>query len=468
VLYAAFLLRYNSFAAGGSDSSGYLNAAHGMAAGRLAVRVMPLDTLHLDASWRDVFIPLGFAPSPEAGMIVPAYPTGYPLHLLIAGVVGGWSAAPFFVTPLMALLCLLVTYAVARELDLPEAYALAAGALLAVAPAFLMQAVQPMSDVTAVFWCTFALLCALRASRGARWAVLCGVAFGVAVWVRPSNLLLVPAIGIAMRWRVRPLAIAVAASLPLAIGVMILNKSMYGSPFLTGYGGVSGLFGWQFPLERVPLYSKWLAITETPLVFPAALLVAFDRRVVAWQRMLLAVWVAAFFVFYCFYFFTFNGSDDAWWYLRFLLPAFPALIVATMLLIRDFVPRRALAWTLIAAIAATGVRLAFFWGVHRLRDQEQTCPDAVHWAEGSLPPGALVASMQLSGSFYYYSGRFTARYDNLDPGLFALLRAQPGVAGLRWYAVVFDWEERRLTLQMPGRWTRLKSMRNVILLRLDP
>jgi hypothetical protein len=467
LLYAAVLLRYNSFAAAGADSSGYLNAARAMAAGRLAVRVLPLDKLHLDPSWCDIFTPLGFVTAAEPGMMAPFYPLGYPLHLLAAGAVGGWTRAPFFVTPLMALLCLWMIYAVARELDVPEGYALAAAVLLAVSPTFLMQAVQPMSDITAVFWCTFAILCALRANRDARWAVACGLAFSLAVWVRPSNLLLVPALGMAMRWRIRTLSMAVAASLPLAIALMILNKSIYGAPLLNGYGKASEMFGWLFPLERVPLYGKWLAITETPLVFPAALLVIVDRRISVWQRILLPVWFLSFFAFYSFYYFTFHGSDDAWWYLRFLLPAFPALLIAAMLLIRDFVPRRALAWTLIAVIAATGIRLTSFFGIDRIRAQEHAYPSAIAWAERSLPPDAVVVTAQLSGAFYYYSGRFTARYDALDPARFQLLRSQPGVAGLTWYAVIFDWEERRLNLQMPGRWTKLKTTGNVSLLRLD-
>src|ERR1700682_2997121 len=250
LLYAAYLVRYNCSAAGGSDSSGYLNAARGIAAGHLAVHVAPLDTLHVDASWRDTFTPLGFSASPQPRMIAPTYPLGYPLHLLLFGAIGGWRHAPFYVTPLMALLCLWVTYAVGRELGVPEGYALAAAALLAVAPGFLIQALQPMSDVTAAFWCTFAILCALRAERGGRWAAACGVAFGIAVWVRPSNLLLALAVGIAMRWRVRALAIAVAASLPLAIALMIVNKALYGSPLLTGYGGAGGLGGWLFPVVR--------------------------------------------------------------------------------------------------------------------------------------------------------------------------------------------------------------------------
>jgi hypothetical protein len=265
-----------------------------------------------------------------------------------------------------------------------------------------------------------------------------------------------------MRWRVRPLAIAVAASIPFAIPLMLVNRFLYGSALLTGYGEMGGMMRWTFPLERAPHYAKWLLITETPIVFPLALLVAFDRRVAVWQRVLLIAWFAAFFTFYCFY-----DSYDAWWYLRFLLPAYPALLIGAMLLLRDFVPRRAIAWSLIAVVAATGLYLDRWLGIPGLRNQENTYPHAIHWAEKVLPPDALVVTMQLSGAFYLYSGRFTARYDMCEPDRFERLRAYAGVAGLRWYAVVFDWEEKELRARMPGRWTKVATMRNVTLLRLD-
>jgi hypothetical protein len=467
LIYLALLVRYTCFAAGGSDSSGYLNAARLLTAGKLKVRVTPLDTLHLDDRWRAVFVPLGFARTPDPKTMAPLYPLGYPMHLAPFGALAGWKHAPYYVTPLMAVLCLVLTYGIARDLGLPDAHALAAATLLAVAPSFVYQALQPMSDVTATLWCLVALRCSLIAGRRTatseqRIAICAGIAFAIAVWVRPSNLLLAPAIGFAMRWRVRALATAVMASLPLAAALWAVNHALYGSALLTGYGAVDTLVWWTFPLERAPHYAKWLAVTETPLVFPGALFVFFNSRVARWQRALLGVWFAAFFVFYSFY-----GAYDAWWYLRFLLPALPALLIGALLLVRDFVPRRAVAAALVAVVFGTGIAVIRHFPVLQMHEQEITYPHAVHWAEKLLPRDALVVSFQLSGSFYFYANRFTARYDVVQPDEFQQLRAYAGMAGLKWYAVVYDWEVEPMTKNMPGEWTTVGTMRNIVMLRLD-
>jgi hypothetical protein len=485
LVYLALLVRYTCFAAGGSDSSGYLNAARVISRRQLKVRVAPLDTLHLDDRWRAAFVPLGFARAPEPKTMSPLYPLGYPMHLVPFGMAGGWKHAPYYVTPIMAVLCLMLTYSIGRELGLPDAHALAAAALLAVAPSFVYQALQPMSDVTATMWCLGAIRCSLlvaRCSEGRktsneqqtpindqrstsndqRAAIFAGLAFAIAVWVRPSNLLLAPAIGFAMRWRVRALATAVAASLPLAVALWAVNHALYGSALLTGYGSVDTLVWWTFPLERAPHYAKWLAVTETPLVFPGALFVVFNRRVAGWQRALLSVWFVAFFAFYSFY-----GAYDAWWYLRFLLPALPALLIGALLLARDFVPRRAVAAALVAIVFVTGIAVIRHFPVLQMHEQEITYPHAVHWAEKLLPRDALVVSFQLSGSFYFYANRFTARYDIVQPDEFQQLRAYAGMAGLKWYAVVYDWEVEPMTKNLPGKWTTVGTMRNIVLLRLD-
>src|SRR5258708_6293034 len=137
VLYAAVLVRYTCYVAGGADSSGYLNAARMLAQRQLSVRVAPLDTMHLDNSWRDVFTPLGFASAPTPRNVGPSYPLGYPLLLVLPGVIFGWKRAPFLVTPLAAILSVVLTYRVARRLGLDRWYSIAAAALLAVSPPFL-------------------------------------------------------------------------------------------------------------------------------------------------------------------------------------------------------------------------------------------------------------------------------------------------------------------------------------------
>lgn len=435
-----------------------MNAARLITEGRLKIRVAPLDTLHLDNSWRTVFLPLGFTQIAEPRMLAPSYPLGYPLHLALLGMAGGWNHAPFYVTPLLALLTVIVLYKLALEFALQQEHALSAAVALAVSPAWLFMAFQPMSDVIAACWCALTMLCAMRSSRDLRWTIACGAAFGIAVWVRPTNLLLAPAIGFAFRWNARRLAVAVAASAPFAIALMITNHAMYGKAATTGYGDIGSIMTWG---SCAPHHALWMAITMTPLVFPAGLLIAFNPRVPLWQRMTLLTWFVTFFAFYSAY-----AICDAWWYLRFLLPAYPPILIASLLLFRDFIPRRPVRIALVAAIVITGMALTRHFDLQHVHDGQKTDMHSIHWAQKQLPKNALVVTMQMSGSYYYYTHTLTARYDYLEPEKFEEMKAYVGNAGLDWYALVYDWEEKDLLKHMPGRWVRLHQMRDVYLEKL--
>ena len=135
--YAFLLCDKAVTCAGGSDSSGYLNAARLLARGKLSDSVEPLARFKLSQDFARVFIPLGFSPGIEPGTMVPSYPLGLPLHMAAAGLVGGWARAPFWVSPLAAALCLVLVYGIGRELGMSRPFAAAAAACLAVFPTFV-------------------------------------------------------------------------------------------------------------------------------------------------------------------------------------------------------------------------------------------------------------------------------------------------------------------------------------------
>lgn len=437
-------------------------AARLLSQGRLHIHATLLDRLGIEDSWRFAFRALGITDGAEPRTFVPSYPLGYPLLMAPFGALGGWNHAPFYVVPIAALLTLFAVYKIGRELGLDHWLSVAAAVLLATSPAWNNQAIQPMSDVVATLWCAVAMLGALRSERSARWAIVAGAAFGMAVLVRPSDLLLAPAIALAMRVRWRPLATAAASSLPFAIAFMLANASMYGNALATGYGRISELVSWSQLSICGPYYGKWTAITLTPLVFPIGLLAAFDRKVTAWHRAALFAWCASFFGFYSFY-----AVCDTWWYVRFLLPAFPPLLVGTMLLMRDFVSNRAVRMALVTCAAIAGVILCGYFKLDQLHDQEIAYAHAVHWAQKQLPDNAIVTAFQFTGAYLFYADRLSVRYREMDPQRFEELRAYTGNDGLKWYALIFDWEEKELRERMPGRWTKVNGMRNVVLLRLD-
>src|SRR5438105_8865747 len=124
-----------------------------------------------------------------------------------------------------------------------------------------------------------------------------------------------------------------------------------------------------------------------------------------------------------------------------------------LLLLRD---HRAIAFIVVVAIATYGWTYATRERVFALYKGEAIYPQTIAWAEKRLPRDGVVAAMQLSGSFFYYTGRFTLRYDLIAPADLAKLPRPV-------YAVVFDWEEPKL----PGHWTRLDHTRGASLMKLD-
>ena len=406
------IVRHGSQAVGGADSSGYFNEAKLFASGRLRVPVPSPN-----------FAPLGFVLAPDGKSIVPSYPPGYPLHLLLV-----WFA-PLSVTPIAALACLIATFALAKTVGLNDEQSFGAALILATLPPFLLMSLQPMSDIVSMLWCTLAMLFALR-----RKSVLAGVAFAIAVWVRPSNLLL--ALPLSFSVGRRRLAGAILGAAPFAIALLALNKTLYGSPFTTGYGSIAYMLSWTNPITRAPLYLRWLAL------YVIGFVAVFDKRVERSTRSLFAIWFGVFFIFYSFF-----GPIGDWGYTRFLLPAIPPLILGILLLLRD---HRAIAIVVTLALAINGWVFAKRQHIFTLRERESVYPQTIAWAERHLPRDATVAAMQMSGAFLYYADRLTFRYD------FAL--PPPGA-----YAVVFDWEEANLK----GHWKRLDRCGGAWLLQRD-
>ena len=412
-VWFAVIVRHNCEAVGSADSSGYFNEARLLGSGRLTVPVPgPL------------FIPLGFIAAPESGAMVPSYPAGYPLHLAL------FRFAPFYVTPVAALLCLVAMFALARTFGLSDESAFGASLMLATVPAFLLMSMQPMSDIVSLLWCMLAMLFALRER-----SVLAGIAFAIAVWVRPSNLLLAIPLGFSFSVGRRRLAAAILGALPFAIALVLLNHAMYGKWLTTGYGSIGYMLSWTNPITRAPLYARWLAI------YLIGLLVIFDKR--AGKRALLGVWFAVFFVFYSFF-----SPIGEWGYTRFLLPAIPPLIIGILLLLRT---QRALATIVVVAIAFHGWRFAQHEHVFAVHERELIYPQTIAWAEQRLPRNATVAAMQLGGAFFYYANRVTFRYDLAEEYPHPL------------YAVIFGWELPYLR----GHWTTLDRYRTALLMKLD-
>jgi len=439
-IYVAIIVSHISYVAGGPDESGYMNEARMLASGRAHIDVTPLRTLGLDDSWAIVFTPLGF--SPRGHEMVPVYPAGYPLHLLLGG---------FFVVPLAAFGAIALTYFIARELGLSFWYAVSAAAILAVDATFVLHSIVVMSDVVATFWALLAIWLALR--NKPTWA---GIAFAIGVWVRPTNILIAIPLLIALRFRVLK---TILGAIPFAVALMLFNAKVYGSPFATGYGSAA-VFTWGDCFwEQL----RYLIHIVSPAVVIGGAIIVFDKRVTAWTRALLIAWFGAFIIFYgCW------QVCDNWTLTRFLLPATPALIIGAVFLVRDIPWPRAVAAIVILAILGYSVDKWHKRHILGVTNDQLIYKGSVRAAQQLVPRDAMLVTGLLSGTFFNYDNeRFTVRWDTLEADRFATLRARTNA---KWYAALSEVEVpmSEFRRRLPGRWTPIGSYRNVVIYRLEP
>jgi hypothetical protein len=187
---------------------------------------------------------------------------------------------------------------------------------------------------------------------------------------------------------------------------------------------------------------------------------------------LLLVWFASFFLFYCFW-----GAYETWWYTRFLLPAIPALVLGSLLAARDWLrPREgrggaALARALVAAAFALVLASETYWicDLHVLQfgEGEKVYAEASRWAETKVPPHSLMVSMQMSGALRYYTNLIPVRWDRIDPEQVPVLREHARTHGYQWFALLFPFENEEPEKRLPWGWTKVGTLRNATLWRLD-
>ncbi|MGH7944421.1 MAG: ArnT family glycosyltransferase [Opitutaceae bacterium] len=461
-------------AAGASDSSGYLNGARLLAAGKLQTQLrLPPELWPPSAADQRVFTPLGFVTSPQPTHMIPAYATGLPLHFAAAAKILGWSIGPRVIELFAAAAAVWLCYLVGREPGLPASLAGAGATVLAVCPIFLFTSIQALSDTLATTWCLAAFYCALRARQSTGWAAACGAALSIAVLVRLTNLFLVPALLVLLGLDWRRLIRFALAGVPAAAWLAFYNRHQFGGVLATGYGSVAGDFT---PGNGVPTlihFAKWLALLLPAilLILPVAALAGRSTR----TRELLALAIAfcAIAGFYLFY----DISQQVWWCLRYILPVVPFLIVAGLLgveaLARGPAARgrrgfRPLAAIVIAGWAVCG-SLCWTNQLHVLLVQryEQTYADASLVARERLPTGSLVAANNFSGSIYFYTEFPVLRADIVVAEEFVRYAAIARQAGRPICAVLFDFEEEEAFARCPGQWKRLSTHANVGYWRLE-
>jgi asparagine N-glycosylation enzyme membrane subunit Stt3 len=321
-------LARNSWTAGGADSYPYVSQADLWLHSRLKTPV-PIASF---VPWPNgvwSFTPHGYRPAPHDPALVPVTAPGLPLMMAAAKMLGG-QCAMFWVTPLCGALLVWMTFAIGRKLG-STPVGLAAAWLMATSPTVLAMLVSPMSDVpAAAFWAMAIFFAAPGPAEAGRCReselVAAGLSAGAAILIRPN---LAPLAVVLVLWTsaasaFRQTLLMVAGILPGVLSVAFLNYHLYGSPLSSGYGSVDTLFSLAHVGINFCQYIRWLVESQTPLALAGMAALAVPARSIwptrAWRR---TAWLLASFVLVVWALYLIYTPFDAWWYLRFLLPAGP-------------------------------------------------------------------------------------------------------------------------------------------------
>ncbi|MEI8088673.1 MAG: hypothetical protein WCG63_03675 [Opitutaceae bacterium] len=458
LVYATFLGAYFTPVAGGSDSSGYLNAAQLLAHGQLTAPMR--DFSGLTASSATQFQPLGFIAEPARQRLVPTYPLGLPAHLAIASTLFGWSIGPLLVGVGAALAAIFLLYAMARELAIAWPLAAAGAVILSVFPVTIFIAIQPLSDLLATTWVLAAIYAALRARSSQRWAVTTGVALSIAIFVRPTNVLILPAIAVLISLGWRPLIAAALGGLPGALLLLASNAHLFGSPWRMGYGSIFEAFDFNYFKPTLLHFGTWLGLLLPGLGLFFGLSTFGLTRTALRIRLALALWFFTPVIFYAFY----EVSGQTWWCLRFILPAAPALILSAMFTLDYFLAPHVRTLRILATLFAVwAIGLSVYWTreFHTLlsKTYEQAYAELGQWSHDHLPANTVLITNNDSGALYYYTPFPILRWDQMNAAEFAQHAALLKRAGRPLHLITTEAEENHvLTQRIPARWKKITNL----------
>ncbi len=383
LVYGAFRQRF----IWGVDSFGYYEFGRLLSEGRL---FLPLE---FTSAAPQALTPWGFKID-ALGRAVPEYPPGFPLLLAL----GHLLRAPLWVTPAIGVASCVVLFQLLRaRASEPTAWLLTAA--WAVMPLTVYGSTMLMSDLAA----TTTLLAGFLAWRRGR---LAGAAwlFGLSVMVRPTNVLFFAPFALLWTWDRATWRFLGHLTVPAAL-YALYNHLLYGAPWRTGYGNVTS----QFSLAVVPEFAAFFAVITVTLLTPV--LVAFAAGAFARptrERVFLLLWPLVFVAFYSFWS---AGGTDKWWWARFILPGYPALFLLAAdgaENARRWLASRGRAWTalpwlLLALLPAQFLRFGLAQEDLWLRQIGEPNRVLVEQIAATVPPGALVGSLEHASSLYLYT-----------------------------------------------------------------
>src|SRR5262245_21601174 len=384
-------IRFGIFVAGGSDAYGYVSQAALWANGTLIVPE-PLAAIGRDLGI--ITATLGYRPATVPGASVPTYAAGYPMLMALAYTIAG-ERAIYFIVPICAGIIVAMTYLIGARFAGPRTGVLAA-LLLTCSPMFLFESLEPMSDIPVTMW--FLVAWWLLLQDRPVMMLTAGLATSAAVLTRPNLVPLAAILGlVAMRRspHVKRAALFALGTLPGVLAVAAINRHLYGTASMSGYGSLSILFDWANVEPNLHRYPVWLVQLHTPAILIALAAPFLSRREPDANRTIddprqVAAWMLAFgvalLVEYLFY-----GVFEDWPYLRFLLPAIPLLFVlacnifVVALLYVPHAIRGAVMFTMLVLLGTWYFKKGDQLGVYAIGYSERRYESVGRYLEHALP-----------------------------------------------------------------------------------
>lgn len=444
LILGAQALYYGFFTAGGSDSWGYVSQAYGWAHGTLP-RAEPIP---LSVPWPsgDISLaPLGYRPGQQPHTMVPTYAPGLPLLMAAALMFG--ACGPFLVVPVCCVLLVWLTFVLGRRTGGPWP-ALLSAMFVVTSPIVVFQSMWPMSDIPAAAVWTGAAVSALGGTR--RSVVAAGLWTAAGLLIRPNlpilPLILLAHVALSARGRERWIRVAIfsAGVAPAAVAIGALNTVWYGAPWHSGYGAAGEIFSAGNILPNLARYPVWLWESQTPLVLLALVPLLPRFRGDAFQpavRLCVALFAGTLMSYLVYFRF------EEWWYLRFLLPVVPAVLVLMSTGLTALGRRVPRPWGHVAVVAVAIGLIAYTTKFNighgmfgPMTAEERRYADIGDYIRRALPADAVVLTVQHSGSIRYYAGRMTIRWDLIDRDWTGRAAGELERLGLHPYLVVEDWE----------------------------
>ncbi len=385
LLWAHFRSRY----VGGCDPFAYLSCARaflGLESG-LELGLSPVDYSAL--------VPLCHAL--VDGEVVSMFPPGFSAIMAMFGTVG----LEFYCTPVLGAASVVLIYLALIPGSGSRTSALVISILWAATPIVTWGSTQVMSDMPAT---VFVLLSYVLLSRGRE--RLSGVVLGLSLLVRPTNVLFLPALMWSARERgkLRSLILWFAAAAScLAVYIFV----MFGGPSAVPYGINIHEIGPGVLTAKLSFFGRTTLAMIWPLLIPAAFAAVVRVR----RSIPLLLWLFSFVLFLS----AWKPSIGAWWEVRFLLPAYPAIFLLAGdglgLAGRRLSARRPWVMRSMYVIAAVAffatvycmVRFSQEEGVYRTNFDESYYLDTLEMSK-RLPENSLVGALDFTGPLRLYGG----------------------------------------------------------------